>query len=112
MVPAGPDWSWLVLAGQNKNHLRPRKTIIQRHTVNTAGTISPTIIIIKFAKDSSTCKLHRYYAVTTLRGNQSTCPRTIFSPNVNLIHECVRDYGAILTIAIPLQYIALMTWQY
>ena len=53
MVPAGSD-------GQNKNHHssalqnNPTKT-----TVNMVGSVCPTIIIIKFAKDSSSCKLHK-----------------------------------------------------
>ena len=83
MVPAGPGWS-----KQKSSFSGTAKQSYKDFTANTGGTICPTILIIKSAKDSSSCKLHRYYAV---RGNQSTCPRTIFSPNVTLLLEGVRN---------------------
>ena len=71
-------------------------------TVNTGGgTICPTIIIIKSAKDSSSCKLHSYSI------NQLV-PELFL---VQMSPYYYQRYGAIF-IAIPLQYIALMTWQY
>ena len=93
MVPAGSD-------GQNKNHHssalqnNPTKT-----TVNMVGSVCPTIIIIKFAKDSSSCKLHRYDAVTTrelARPKQAQVERI---PKNHLQKPtCYCRHGSILTI--------------
>ena len=59
MVPAGPGWS-----KQKSSFFDPAKQSYKDYTVNTVGTICPTIIIIKFAKDSSSCIFHSCDAVT------------------------------------------------